>query len=84
MERRIELGGKYTLIFNEATGEFKALRYGEPWRNLAGDKLILTLMYKLQQAEDLLREAYNLLDDDCYGYDEVHSAITRYLNGEGN
>lgn len=84
MEKRIELDGKYTILFNEATGEFKALRHGEPWRNLAGDKLILTLMYKLQRADELLQEAQGMMDDNYYGHDEVHSAISRHLNGEEN
>jgi len=34
-------GGKYTLIYDN--GKLDALRYGEPWRNLAGDNLIFAM-----------------------------------------
>jgi hypothetical protein len=36
--------GKYRVIFNEKTGELRALRYGEEWRELIGDKLILVML----------------------------------------
>lgn len=42
---------KYTVIFNEKTGEFKALRYGEPWRDLVGDNLILNMFFELVNYE---------------------------------
>lgn len=30
-------GGKYTVVFNEQTGELSALRYGAPWRDCTGE-----------------------------------------------
>jgi hypothetical protein len=43
----IELeGGKYT-ICRSASGEMVALRYGEPWRDLTGDKLVGALVDEL-------------------------------------
>lgn len=35
--------GKYTIIWSEDLKVFKALRYGEEWRDLCGDNLILAL-----------------------------------------
>lgn len=47
---KIELEeGKYEIILNENPFEFKALRYGEEWRDLAGDKLILALVNKIEE-----------------------------------
>lgn len=59
---RIELnGGKYTII-NELDngGGFIALRYGEEWRSLAGDNLVLALFHKI---EELIEENERLQYD---------------------
>lgn len=50
---KIELeGGKYTLVNDD--GRLYALRYGEAWRDLAGDGLVLALFHEVEQ----LRDAY--------------------------
>lgn len=88
---KIELeGGKYTVIneLNEG-GKFKALRYGEDWRSLAGDNLVLAMFYRIEslterlnEAESLLSEAHDLLDDvHCYET-ETYEAISKYFNGD--
>lgn len=88
---KIELeNGKYTIVneLNEGGG-FHALRYGEQWRNLAGDNLILAMVHRMEelqdrlsQAEDLLSEAHDMLDDvHCYDT-ETFEAITKYFYGE--
>lgn len=47
--------GKYTVVLNETSPfEFKALRYGEEWRSLTGDNLVLGLVYKIQELEEQL------------------------------
>lgn len=78
--------GKYTLQFNEQTGEFKALRYGEEWQNLAGDKLTLSLLHKIEELQDKEDEMYRLLDDahtimgDSHCDDnEVYSEISDFI-----
>jgi hypothetical protein len=38
-------GGKYTLIHGE--GQMKALRYGEEWRDLTGDKLFGAMVSRI-------------------------------------
>jgi len=45
--------GKYTIVFRESTGELSALRYGEPWRDLCGDGIVLAM---LQEIENLKQE----------------------------
>ena len=44
--------GKYTLI-HENGQRFRALRYGEEWRDLTGDGMVLALV---QHIEDLQSE----------------------------
>lgn len=39
--------GKYTIKGIE-TGRLEALRYGEPWRDLVGDKFVLSLAQEIQ------------------------------------
>jgi hypothetical protein len=57
MEERIELyDGKYTVIFNTETGEFRALRYGEEWRDLCGDGMILQMFFRIQELEEEVKK----------------------------
>ncbi len=52
MGMRIELdGGKYTAIF-EDNGQMKALRHGEPWRDITGDNLTYFLMCEVEKLRD--------------------------------
>lgn len=43
--------GKYTVVLPE-DGGLHVLRYGERWRECAGDKLVLQLAMDLEQARD--------------------------------
>jgi hypothetical protein len=56
MEKRIELAnGKYTVIYDFDHPDyciFKALRYGEEWRDLNGDNLIFYLVQKIDKLEN--------------------------------
>lgn len=45
-------GGKYTVVHNNGVA-LRALRYGEPWRDLSGDGLVLAMA---QEVEDLKAE----------------------------
>lgn len=71
---KIELDdGKYTVV-NELFdgGGFYALRYGEKWRNLVGDKLVYAMFSEIERLRDgneELREVIRILqgrgfDDD--------------------
>ena len=42
---------KYEIIEDLEHGIFKAERYGEEWRDLSGDNLMLALIYKVQELE---------------------------------
>ena len=42
--------GKYTLIIDTDTGRAECLRYGEKWRGLVGDKMVLALFDELVEA----------------------------------
>lgn len=42
--------GKYKLE-HDGTGYLRALRYGEPWRDLTGDKLMLALVQRIEELE---------------------------------
>lgn len=52
----LKIDNKYTIIEDLKNGIFKATRYGEEWRNLVGDNLILSMAYKI---EELQRELDN-------------------------
>ena len=54
---KLELeNGKYTIIEDLNKGKFEALRYGDDWRSLIGDNLILALVYKVQELEEKLKK----------------------------
>ena len=42
-------GGKYTVVIGDR-GELSALRYGEPWQDLAGNKMVYCLATELVEA----------------------------------
>jgi hypothetical protein len=53
--------GKYTIIQNiQPKYEFKALRYGEEWRNLTGDGMILALCHRIEELEEEIQRMKNL------------------------
>jgi hypothetical protein len=57
---RIELENKkYTVVLDD-DGDFYALRYGERWRELGGDKLILSMAQRI----DELQEELGISTDD--------------------
>jgi len=57
--------GKYTIYLNDSSDNdrfvFKCERYKEPWRNLTGDNLMLSLVYRVQELEEKLNEIENCL-----------------------
>lgn len=62
MKRNFD-GGKYTVTFDEQTGRLSALRNGEPWRDLAGDKLVLSMLQRVDAQQELLDRALFALSD---------------------
>jgi hypothetical protein len=54
--------GKYTIVNDvENTGDFYALRYGEEWRDLIGDKLVLALVSEIEDLREELSKAHTKL-----------------------
>lgn len=56
MGNRITIdGGKYTLVneLNEGGG-LKALRYGEEWRDLTGDGLMLAMYHEIERMQEFI------------------------------
>lgn len=53
--------GKYTLIMEPMN--MRALRYGEPWRDLVGDGFVMALGQEISA----LREALSTLADEVFG-----------------
>ena len=62
--------GKYTIVFDESTGALYALRYGEYWKDLSGDKLIYQMLAEhlqvLEHNERLLSVCEELLESAEY------------------
>ncbi|WP_313329432.1 hypothetical protein [Comamonas sp.] len=55
--------GKYTVIFafGDAPFRFEALRYGDKWRDLCGDKLVLAMFNRIQELESALQGTVDFL-----------------------
>jgi hypothetical protein len=47
----LKIDNKYTIVEDLRNGVFKATRYGEEWRNLVGDNLILAMVSKIEEME---------------------------------
>jgi hypothetical protein len=68
MEEKITIcDGKYTLIYNDEDGNFRALRYGEEWRSLVGDKLVFAMFCELQAAQQSVQSDSDWPCSNC-GY----------------
>ena len=44
--------GKYTIIYDFDTGQSEALRYGEKWRDLCGDKMVLAMFDTIVELQE--------------------------------
>ncbi len=47
--------GKYTII-QDASGRTKLLRYGEPWRLVTGDNVILGAAYEIEKLQERIKQ----------------------------
>lgn len=47
--------GKYTII-QDASGRTKLLRYGEPWRWVTGDNVILGAAYEIEKLQVRIKQ----------------------------
>lgn len=53
--------GKYT-IKHENGRNLRAERYGEPWRDLTGDGLILAMAYEIEELREAVQEFVDRVD----------------------
>ena len=55
---RIDLeDGKYTYVLNDdESGSQYALRYGEPWRDLTGDKFVYCMAAKIEEQTERIKD----------------------------
>ena len=61
---RIDLcDGKYSVIYDFETGRSEALRYGEKWRDLRGDKMVLAMFDRIVELEEQLKTCDKLRAD---------------------
>ncbi len=75
MNFKIDLyNGKYTYIFQN--GVQKALRYGEPWRedDLVGDNLVFALACEVNNLQEELDKAIEVIEDSGVEYSEALEA----------
>lgn len=54
--------GKYTIVMPE-TGGLHCLRYGEEWRSLTGDGMVLAMAYEIDDLRDALRRIQTIHDE---------------------
>lgn len=66
--------GKYTLI-EHLDGRLEALRYGEPWRDLTGDKLVLGLAQEVAILRDALARLRDSRPSQKWANDIVEAAL---------
>lgn len=52
-------GGKYTVIFEDEPYSFKALRYDEPWRDLTGEGLVLSMLMEVERTRKIINEIHS-------------------------
>lgn len=72
MEERIELyDDKYTVILTDNGKRFRALRYGEEWRDLSGDGMVLSMFYRIQELEEDNKRLRDRLEISPQGDDKI-------------
>ena len=77
---RIDLvDGKYTVIIDMNNGVFKALRYGEEWRSLTGDKMVLAMFDKIVELQE---EVSRLKGGDASATSVQWHALTGRIPGD--
>lgn len=74
MKESIKLdNGKYEVISHDNMKKFECTRYGESWRDLIGDNLMLSMFYRIKELEDEVKDLERQLDYK----DDVCGSVTR-------
>lgn len=71
--------GKYTVVFDDTPDnvKFYALRYGEPWRDLIGDGLILAMLHEIDTLKEKLKGATSKESETVNGNVEILTDVVR-------
>ncbi len=56
MTYTIKLAGEKYTVSHDNGLNFHALRYGEPWRDLTGDGLVLAMAQRIEELEMVMRD----------------------------
>ena len=57
--------GKYSVIYDLETGRSECLRYGEKWRELCGDKMVLAMFDRIVELEEGIRQYLMHHENGC-------------------
>jgi len=80
MDMKVEVSSKYTVLFDD--GRLSATRNGEPWRNLVGDGLVLSMAQRIEELEDFVHQAcLHLSGFDGSMARQIHAESLRLDNG---
>lgn len=73
--------GKYTIVMPE-TGGLHCLRYGEEWRNLTGDGMVLAMAYEIDRLRDALRP-FAVAAEFIERFDHIHGDLYVAVKNDG-
>ena len=69
---KVELeNGKYLYIFDEVIGSSTAFRNGKIWKDTTGDKLLLAMAQRINELEEELDIAINIIEESGVDYSEA-------------
>lgn len=78
IETRIDLkDGKYTVVLR-SDGAMHALRHGEPWRDLVGDKMVMAMAHEIMELRQVVPADGSVLQRA-----DAWDAVWQQLNGLG-
>ena len=80
--------GKYEVVFDERGLPQQVLRYGEPWRDLVGDKFMCLVLEKIKEAETWYIEVLNacmstdacMSIEACYVKDDAKASVNNLID----
>ena len=67
--------GKYGVVFEN--GHLKATRYGEEWRDLAGDNLVLSMLFAIEALDAELAIAIDYIQNSGVDWSEIKERVWR-------
>lgn len=74
--------GKYEVVFDERGLPQQVLRYGEPWRDLVGDKFMYLVLTKLEELEKWHDEVLStcMSTEACYVKDDAKASVNNLID----